>query len=171
MDTKFHLTFYNGCNNLSMRGLMSIHVGKRGRWYNHNKTKTMCIFHGLVQDCNISTANTLEILQFCTKPSVLYVKKLSLHLGPKRDVRSLIRYKTESGSVNIIEQHQTPQQSRDTYTYKSHMCMLYTQIAQIDTVYVYTSVYTSVLIECSLVMPYPIWQRPSDWYRLITMTS
>ena len=28
-------------------------------------------FYGLVQDCSISIANALEILQSCTKPSIL----------------------------------------------------------------------------------------------------
>ena len=28
--------------------------------------------HGLVQDCSISSALTVEILQFCTKPSIYY---------------------------------------------------------------------------------------------------
>ena len=35
--------------------------------YNH--------INGLVQDCGISNANTLEILQSCTKPSKLYKNK------------------------------------------------------------------------------------------------
>ena len=31
------------------------------------------LFDGLVQDCGISSALTLEIPQFCTKPSILWV--------------------------------------------------------------------------------------------------
>ena len=31
---------------------------------------------GLVQDCSISITNELEILQFCTKPSIYGIKRL-----------------------------------------------------------------------------------------------
>ena len=41
--------------------------------------------HGLVQDCSISTANALEILQCCTKPLTWYrlvsTKEAKLHLS------------------------------------------------------------------------------------------
>ena len=33
-------------------------------------TETRNIIDGLMQDCSISTANALEILQSCTKPSI-----------------------------------------------------------------------------------------------------
>ena len=34
-------------------------------------------FDGLVQDCSNSIANALELLQFCTKPSISSLKSVS----------------------------------------------------------------------------------------------
>ena len=36
---------------------------------------------GLVQDCSISIANALEILQSCTKPSILRVEVINVIIG------------------------------------------------------------------------------------------
>ena len=36
---------------------------------------------GLVQDCSIAIANTLEILQSCTQPSILYVQEITRQRG------------------------------------------------------------------------------------------
>ena len=41
-------------------------------------------FDGLVQDCSISIANALEILQFCTKPSILCMLRAIFSLYPQK---------------------------------------------------------------------------------------
>ena len=40
-------------------------------------------FDGLAQDCSNSTANALELLQFCSKPSILYLSRLA---DPEKEI-------------------------------------------------------------------------------------
>ena len=88
MDKLFSLTFYNGCNYLSMLGLNLIHVsGKRVPVVHHLYTDTPSLslcwlvvmdsfpikngyINGLVQDCDNASASAMEILHSCTKPSI-----------------------------------------------------------------------------------------------------
>ena len=45
--------------------------------YHRNPADSICIYiDGLVQDCSISIANTLEILRSCTKPSICIAIKI-----------------------------------------------------------------------------------------------
>ena len=46
--------------------------------------KLNCYINGVVQDCSISIANALEILQSCTKPSIFLIQTLLQHVlkGP-----------------------------------------------------------------------------------------
>ena len=71
--------------------------------------KCKCIFYeisvqrneinGLVQDCSISSANALEILQSCTKPSIWNITK---HLSSSKKNHPIrIRFPVPQGSVQI----------------------------------------------------------------------
>ena len=48
----------------------SLKSNKTSRWSISRLLSSKVYFDGLVQDCSISIANALEILQFCTKPSI-----------------------------------------------------------------------------------------------------
>ena len=56
-------------------------TGDMGRTADHSWANTL--IDGLVQDCRISSALALEILQSCTKPSICILTKFSSSFGHK----------------------------------------------------------------------------------------
>ena len=66
-------TVYNGCNCLNMMWLKLIHGSKKVPWYNQESSAEGLDIDCVVQDSGNSLANTLGLLQSCTKPSIFYV--------------------------------------------------------------------------------------------------
>ena len=83
MNKLFHLTFYNGCDYLSMLGLKLSHVDKSNPWYynlSHGLCSSVqlmvCMQHGVVME--VLSKMKITIKWICNTPGGILVNKSDL---------------------------------------------------------------------------------------------